>query len=306
MRWVLGWIFLVLVGCAEEDPSVSFSTTGIPLQIEATCLKEHVKLLEPFELKLTLRHGLGDDLDFAPAVPKGFSGEVRESRREEELEKTREYVLTLRALKLGELSIPPYTVKAGGDEASTDEILMQVDSILGEDADLATIEEPAPPFPPRVNYLPWVLGAGGLLLIVLFSVWLWRRPPKVFVPREVPLPAHVKALRALARLRGQPRVSEAEVEAFYLKVSQVLRVYLEERFGLHAPERTTEEFLGEIEQGDLLNADQRLSISRFLQQCDLVKFARLIPQSDVHEQTFRIAEAFVEQTRPDRVQGGAA
>ncbi len=216
MRWVLGWIFLVLVGCAGEGPSVSFSTTsttGIPLQIEATCPREQVKLLEPFELKLTLRHGLGDDVDFAPAVPEGFSGEVRESRREDGLEKTREYVLTLRALKLGELSIPPYTVKAGEDEASTDEILIQVDSILGEDADLAAIEEPAPPFPPRVNYLPWVLGAGGLLLIVLFSVWLWRRPPKVFVPREVPLPAHVTALRALARLRGQPRLTEAEVEA---------------------------------------------------------------------------------------------
>ena len=109
---------------------------------------------------------------------------------------------------------------------------------------------------------------------------------------QVPLAAHVKALRALARLRGQPRVTEAEVEAFYVDVSQVLRVYLEERFGLHAPERTTEEFLGEIEQSDLLNADHRLSITRFLQQCDLVKFARLIPQSEVHDQTFRIANSF--------------
>ncbi len=50
-------------------------------------------------------------------------------------------------------------------------------------------------------------------------------------------------------------------------------------------------------------------MDRFLGQCDLVKFARLIPQSEVHEQTFDIADAFVEQTRPDAVQavqGGAA
>ncbi|MEE9126778.1 MAG: hypothetical protein V3U11_06530, partial [Planctomycetota bacterium] len=100
MRRALGWISLVLLGCVEEDPSLPHRTTGIPLQIDATCLPEPVKLLEPFALKLTLRHGLGDHVDFAPAVPEGFSGEVRESRREDGLEKTREYVLTLRALKL--------------------------------------------------------------------------------------------------------------------------------------------------------------------------------------------------------------
>jgi hypothetical protein len=272
--------------------------------------KERVMLLEPFHLTIDLYRHKDQEVDFTPTVPKGFDGKIEKmGKREWEKDEMVEYAGTLRAVQLGELTIPPFTATAGENEASTDEILIQVGSILGEEADLAAIEEPAPPFPPTVNYLPWLLGGAGVLLIALFSIWLWRRPAKAFLPREVPLQAHVKALRALARLRGQPRVTEAEVEAFYVDVSQVLRVYLEERFGLHAPERTTEEFLGEIEQSDLLNADHRLSITRFLQQCDLVKFARLIPQSEVHDQTFRIAEMLVEQTRPDRApetQGGAA
>ena len=125
---------------------------------------------------------------------------------------------------------------------------------------------------------------------------------------------YTKALRELARLRAQSRRTAAEVEAFYVAVSAVLRVYLEERFGLHAPERTTEEFLHEVEHADAsgaawLSTAHVLELRRFLQQCDLVKFAAQVPAETVHLQTLAIAVQFVEATRPDRparVQEGAA
>ncbi len=123
---------------------------------------------------------------------------------------------------------------------------------------------------------------------------------------EVPLPPHIKALRELARLREAPRRTPAEVEVFYVAVSHVLRVYLEERFGLHAPERTTEEFLAEVESGDSLLTGHRNTLRQFLEQCDLVKFANLFPAPASHEETFRIAEQLVENTRPDRISQGAA
>jgi hypothetical protein len=313
MRWVLVLSCLVLVACAggSTDDAPGFEA---PLDLRAEINKEQVQLLQRFDLKLSLYHDKGVEVEFAPAVPAGFAGAVQEQgKRRTENGTVLEYVLALRPVRLGELTIPAFTATAGEHEASTDEILIQVGSLLGADADLAAIEEPAPLFPPRVNYLPWVLGAAGLVLRVFLVVWFMLRPRKVILPREMPLPPHVKALRALARLRSAPRQTEAEVEAFYVEVSAVLRVYLEERFGLHAPERTTEEFLAEIEQGDALTAEQRRSLGRFLQQCDLVKFARLIPDSAVHDQTFQIAATFVEQTRPDQVpgiqpgiQGGAA
>ena len=187
---------------------------------------------------------------------------------------------------------------------SFDEIAFQIEHELGRpisEVFLRFDEEPAPLFPPRIDYLPWLLGGLGVVLLAAVLVWWWRRPRKYAPPTQVPLQPHVKALRALARLRQAPRQTEEQVEAFYVSVSHVLRVYLEERFGLHAPERTTEEFLLELEQGYTLDSGQRLSLRRFLQQCDLVKFARLIPTSEVHDQTFGVAEEFVEQTRPDRI-----
>jgi hypothetical protein len=110
----------------------------------------------------------------------------------------------------------------------------------------------------------------------------------------------VRAKRELARLRNAALRTPAEIAAFYVDVSHVLRTYLEERFGLHAPERTTEEFLQEVEAGRDLDVAQRLQLQRFLSQCDLVKFAAQIPDAAVHAATLASAEQFVETTRMDR------
>lgn len=122
-------------------------------------------------------------------------------------------------------------------------------------------------------------------------------------------PPHQKALRELQRLRARPRRTEEEVADFYVATSHVLRVYLEERFGLRAPERTTEEFLAEVEAGGPLSVAQCIDLRRFLQQCDLVKFASHVPPEDQHLQTLLVAELLVEATRSDRAAttvGGAA
>jgi hypothetical protein len=152
---------------------------------------------------------------------------------------------------------------------------------------------------------------GSLVCVALLVLlWWWLRRPRRGppLPVEVAVPAHVKALRALARLRQAAPAHDARdavVDAFYVEVSQVLRVYLEERFGLHAPLRSTEEFLAELEQDAALRPEHRQRLRGFLQQCDLVKFARLHPATDVHEQTLGSAETVVEETRSDHA-GSAA
>jgi len=128
---------------------------------------------------------------------------------------------------------------------------------------------------------------------------LLRRRSRAPLPGEIAVPPHTKALRALARLRGAARTTPAQVEAYYVEVSNVLRVYLEERFGLRAPERTTEEFLRELEGGDQLAREHRTELERFLSQCDLVKFAAVVPTEHDHLAMFALAEAFVESTRSD-------
>lgn len=200
----------------------------------------------------------------------------------------------------GELLLPPFVARAkdGSIAASTPEVKFTVESALVGQG--AGIEAPGEPFGPRSLRWWYVLG-GFLLGALLLALWLLRSPARRGAQApEIALPSHVKAQRALARLRGLPRTTAAQVEAFYVEVSNVLRTYLEERFALRAPERTTEEFLRDLESGDRLARDHRGELERFLSQCDLVKFAAVVPGEAEHLAVFALAEAFVDATRPDR------
>ena len=81
-------------------------------------------------------------------------------------------------------------------------------------------------------------------------------------------------------------------------MSDTIRWYLEERFDFHAPDRTTEEFLYELQGTELLTRDQKESLGEFLKRCDLVKFARYEPTElelqDLHDSALRL----VEETQP--------
>lgn len=293
---------LLLAGCGA--PQSPWRELPVTMDLKAELRPETVPLLGTATLTLDLFHRGDVAVEFAPKLPDGCKGEI-ETLPERQLDHGvwLRTVMTLRPLRgPGPLPIGPFTAKAkdGVGEASTPPLQLQVTSLL-QDAG-AAIEAPAPPIAAPSRWYWWALG-GVVAAALALLLWRWRAArPRPAPPPAVELPPHVKALRALGRLQQAPRTTPAQIEAFYVEVSLVLRVYLEERFGLRAPERTTEEFLLELEQPAIavLDQEQRLQLRRFLSQCDLVKFAAQTPGEDVHQATFAIAERLVEATRPDR------
>lgn len=139
----------------------------------------------------------------------------------------------------------------------------------------------------------WALGAALVLGAALF-LWFYFRNRRSAVPPIPVIPPHVRARERLNEaLRLLPRPRE-----FCIEVSDAVRLYLEERFAFHAPERTTEEFLRELQSTDLLTTEQKLSLGDFLERCDLVKFARYEPREielrDLHTAALRL----VDETAP--------
>ncbi len=118
------------------------------------------------------------------------------------------------------------------------------------------------------------LAALVLLLVGLLGLawWWWRRrkrsvePTKTIPPEDI---ARARLKEALALL-DQP-------ERFCTTVSEIVRVYLEDRFGLQAPDRTTEEFLSELARSAALEVRHKALLAEFLTGCDLAKFARANP-----------------------------
>ncbi len=169
----------------------------------------------------------------------------------------------------------------------------QTASLVATNAnDIRDIKPPVE-IPSGWEWLWWVLAA---LVILGLAIWAWRwwqkrRAQVLVVP---PVPAHVRAKQKLQEalaLITQPK-------PFVIAVSDTTRCYLEERFNFHAPERTTEEFLHELQRTDLLTRDQKISLGDFLQSCDLVKFAKYEPGEPELRERHGSAVRLVEETEP--------
>jgi hypothetical protein len=149
------------------------------------------------------------------------------------------------------------------------------------------------------NIWLWIaIGAIALVLLVsaigLFLYFMLRRKQIPVVP---PLPPHVRAKQKLQEaldLLAQPK-------PFCTFVSDTVRLYLEERFTFRAPERTTEEFLHELQNTNLLLPDQKESLGEFLRSCDLVKFARYEPREIELRELHGSAVRLVDETEPVQI-----
>lgn len=85
---------------------------------------------------------------------------------------------------------------------------------------------------------------------------------------------------------------------FCTLVSDAIRQYLEEQFDLKAPERTSEEFLSELQHSTLLDYAQKETLGSFLNQCDMVKFAKAEMLGKELQGLHQSALQFVRDTDP--------
>jgi hypothetical protein len=203
----------------------------------------------------------------------------------------------------GEYKIPRMKVvfwKKGEDErheVESEELTIQVKSLLPEKVAGLTIKEIVPPvaFPKPIRW--WILGltvagvlaAGGTAAFLL----LRRRGVKAETLRRA---AHEIAYEELEALLKEKLVEKGEVKAFYLRLSNLLRHYIENRFALRAPERTTEEFLADLRSTGVLIPSHKELLKAFLSHCDLVKFAEHHPTNDEIQKTFDAGKKFIIET----------
>lgn len=209
---------------------------------------------------------------------------------------------------VGALSVPSLAIAvrsrgAGGDaveEIRTDTVPITVISVVPEGVDYAEPKDIAPPMalprPGWARYL-WALAAVAAAALVAVLVWRrLRRPARAVRPQS----AHRVALAELERLE-QELEGETGIDVFYVRLSAILRRYLDWRFGLRAPMQTTEEFLATLPAAEGALVPYRSVLGSLLASFDLVKFARLRPERADMDAALRSVRAFVERTGDDAV-----
>ncbi|HIE30053.1 TPA: hypothetical protein EYP66_22540 [Candidatus Poribacteria bacterium] len=152
------------------------------------------------------------------------------------------------------------------------------------------------------NTVRYILISGAL--IVGFSVaaylYLKRQKPSVKIEPETVilqrLP-HELALEELREIELMGLVDKGEIREYYTRTSEVIRRYIEKRYGIAALELTTAKVLDALEayqrsnqpRGDLIG-----KISDFLHTCDAVKFAKYQPSADEAYNLLQQAREIVE------------
>ena len=216
---------------------------------------------------------------------------------------------TLAAFELGDLEIPSFDIRVDAPDGSsttlsTDTYVITVQSVgLDEGGDIRAIRGPLG-IPLSVIYvLPWVL---LLALLGGLGYWLWarRRPAEASLRRSVVIPRfpHEDAFEALARLEASDLLDRGEIKEYHTLASEIIRSYVEGRFGVYALEMTTGEVVEGLWGAHLPEDDVR-AFDVFARRCDLVKFAKLRPAPDACRDILEAARAFVDRTQP-RVDGG--
>ncbi|MDB6108911.1 MAG: hypothetical protein JWR69_661 [Pedosphaera sp.] len=140
----------------------------------------------------------------------------------------------------------------------------------------------------------WYLAALVVLGIAGYLIWrYWQR--RAAGPVLIPvIPPHERARKRLQ----EALALIAQSRPFCIVVSDTVRLYLEERFNFHAPERTSEEFLHELKATELLTPDQKQSLGEFLAVCDMVKFARYEPGLPELKALHDSAVRLIDETEP--------
>ncbi|HSV44027.1 MAG TPA: hypothetical protein VLJ10_05670 [Candidatus Bathyarchaeia archaeon] len=161
------------------------------------------------------------------------------------------------------------------------------------------IKDIRPPVAFPSSRLMWMLMVLGILAAGIIVFLLRRvRFSKKEAPLPPPVPAWEKALAQLAQLKAKQYPQQGRIKEFYVELSLVARHYIEGRFGLNAPEMTTEEFLESLRFSEALNASQKQTLRDFMTSSDMVKFAKYHADPDEMNHGFTLIEDFVRQTVP--------
>lgn len=142
----------------------------------------------------------------------------------------------------------------------------------------------------------WLAATIGLFLLAApFArrAWLARQE------REERRSAYETARAELDELLAAPLPSAEEMDPFFVRLSNIVRRYVELRFGLRSPELTTEEFLSVMTSSPDLSRDHQALLGDFLARADLVKFARHVPDAAEVRASLEAAVRFLEETREE-------
>ncbi len=222
----------------------------------------------------------------------------------------RDYIIA--AFETGELHVPALAfeyVTADGDTgvAFGESLAVTIESVLPEvreDEEVGPKDIKPPVELPR-RVWPFIVAAltvaAAAAAFYFVRRWLRSRTsePAEEVVEEPAVPriaAHVVAIERLDALAREDPIGRGEIPRFYVRATEIIRLYLRDRFGVDAIDMTTNELPPAMRAARIDGSEIGWS-EGFLLHADLAKFARHVPSEERARSDFGEAREFVERTR---------
>lgn len=321
-RWLPTILFLILALCAvmgsgcsstveaqKESLSMQITkeTSEGDVKLRTTLDRQVVQVAQPINLQITAQAPEGFSVQF-PDTPDSLGRlqivDVRE-QLDVPLEKDRIWKrdYKLESLVSGKKTIPPIKVSYVDRRTGrpirgvviSAPIEVEIASLLEGQADPTKFRDikgivDIPQEKIETNsWLTYGISAGGIFLVAGILLLFWHRHHRKNTPAEW-------ALKQLAELEQSALLESGDTHIFYCCLTDIIRHYIEGRFGYRAPKQTTTEFLSAVQRENLLCEEHRVPLQEFLQVADMVKFACHNPSRVEADAAIDKAREFVQDT----------
>ena len=201
--------------------------------------------------------------------------------------------------------IPSYTYAAAGDTLQTAPLGLSVTTVtVNPETDDVKAIKPIMDAPfywselfTWVGYFLLAFLVVSLIIFVLLKYVFKKKVPFIDQTPQPVIPPHIVALEKLEEIKVQKIWQCGDIKVFYTQVTDVLRVYLEGRFGINAMELTSDEIMALVKKEPGLN-EVRAALKDLLTLADLVKFAKMVPLENENERSLLTAFDVVDKTKP--------
>ena len=204
--------------------------------------------------------------------------------------------------------IPPFKFVSGKDTVLSNPLSLMVYTIPVDTEEEFLDIKPIYKAPFNWKEFLFWLGIGLLILVGLFLIYAFIQ--RVFFKKNVfisikskeIIPPHILAVRELDRIRNEKLWQQSRIYEYHTQLTDVLRLYIEQRFDINAIEMTTNEIMSFISLEKTIERTVSEKLREILELADLVKFAKFMPAISDNERSLKNAYTFVEQTKPIEVE----
>ncbi len=217
----------------------------------------------------------------------------------------RNYVIT--SFDSGSYDIGPYTFVYSENNSDDFKVVKSNPLRIKFNSVAVDTTQPVRDIKPPINpgwslseFLPYIIIL--IIVIAIFVIYMYSKKKKStgttpWIIDKPKIPPHKEALDALEKLRSEQLWQQGKVKEYHIRITNILRNYIERRFGINALEMITDDILNEFEK---INRDSELyhTLKDVLTLGDLAKFAKFNPLAGENEKSFDYTFAFVKRTIP--------